>query len=246
MTDREFITDHEFNTRWWGAPVGVVRSAAFFSRPPAERQALLAPWEWVELSSDPERIAGVWQSVNDSGFALADMQVRFRIGLNRVPDAPSLETLDAQFADEHPFEVSDLADFTHERFLRLPGATQDRVNQRFAMWSADLLAASPGLCIQVSHHGVPQGWFLSQPGSGEAGKDGRSINLTLAMLSTSATVSGLYIYQKALRAYAKRGHRLGWASFSVTNQPVHNIYAHLGAHFLAPAGNWLWYGPGQT
>jgi glycosyltransferase involved in cell wall biosynthesis len=29
-------------------------------------------------------------------------------------------------------------------------------------------------------------------------------------------------------------------SFSVTNTPVHNIYATLGARFLPPGGNWMW------
>jgi hypothetical protein len=82
-----------------------------------------------------------------------------------------------------------------------------------------------------------QGWFLSCPGKQ------RGLELTLAMLSNTAEISGMLLYQQACIAYAGRGHRLGGASFSVKNTAVHNIYATLGARFLPPGGNWLWVSP---
>jgi hypothetical protein len=60
------------------------------------------------------------------------------------------------------------------------------------------------------------------------------------MLAKDAVVSGMLLYHKACLEFAQRGHRLGEASFSVTNTAVHNIYAMLGARFLAPVGQWLW------
>jgi hypothetical protein len=91
--------------------------------------------------------------------------------------------------------------------------------------------------MQLSLNNRLQGWFLSRPGMQH------SLNLALAMLSNTAEISGLLLYQQACVAYAGRGHRLGNASFSVTNTPVHNIYAALGARFMTPGGNWLWLSP---
>jgi hypothetical protein len=37
-----------------------------------------------------------------------------------------------------------------------------------------------------------------------------------------------------------------WPSFSAANTDVHNIYAHLGARFLAPAEQYLWVRDGRS
>jgi hypothetical protein len=66
------------------------------------------------------------------------------------------------------------------------------------------------------------------------------LNLTLAAARRQARISGFLLYEKGLAAYAARGHRIGFASFSVMNTPVHNIYAKLGARFTPPTAIWLW------
>ena len=41
---------HEFNTKWWGQPAGIIDDAGFFSLPaPARRQAL-EPFQWASSS----------------------------------------------------------------------------------------------------------------------------------------------------------------------------------------------------
>ena len=97
------------------------------------------------------------------------------------------------------------------------------------------MADRPDLCVQVSLGREVQGWFLSAT-------DGDGLELTLAMLSRSATVSGLLVYDRALAAYSERGARLGKASFSITNPAVCNIYSVLGARFLSPVSHWIWEG----
>ena len=66
------------------------------------------------------------------------------------------------------------------------------------------------------------------------------LDLTLAVSSRNAKVSGLLLYQACLSAYERAGHRIGFASFSIRNSPVHNIYANLGARFTSSMGIWLW------
>jgi hypothetical protein len=225
---------HDFNTRWWGAPAGIVDDAHFFSLPSGEREKALAPYRWVEFKSGLAE-APPPPVLARAGFFLADTQIQFRIALKAGGGSSCEEGLTVQFADEVPFEMrdEDLAPFEHERFQHLPNQTGARITARYAEWGRLLVQEHPETCVEILSGGAIQGWFLSCPAE-------KGLNLTLAMAHQSARMSGFLLYERGLAAYAARGHRVGWASFSVTNTSVHNIYAKLGARFVAPLGIWLW------
>ena len=229
------IRNHKFNTRWWNSPVGFVHDPAFFSCDPATQQELLKPYAWVEFYSQIDQ-APPLQDLATAGFFQTDTQLQFLLNLNKVELTPSMDMLEYNFADHKSFtiEPEELAIFTHERFRHIPDCTEARTNERYALWANDLIREHPKTCMQLFLNDRLQGWFLSRPG------EQRGLNLALAMLSYSADISGMLLYQQAFVAYAGRGHRLGNASFSVTNTPVHNIYATLDARFMPPGGNWLW------
>jgi hypothetical protein len=230
------IERHDFNSTWWGSDVGIVRDPAFFEVAAERRAELLAPFAWVEHRAPLEGEAT--GAVHAAGFSQVDTQVRFKIGLARLEGTPSTERLDVRFADEGELAVrlEDLADFRHERFQHLPGITPSSLNRRYALWSEHLIARDPTACMEVVDGGVPQGWFLGRHTDG-------GLELTLAMLRRDARISGLLLYHRALLAFAQRGARVGFAGFSVSNTPVLNIYAALGARFLTPEGCWLWTRP---
>lgn len=230
------VREHALNTEWWGERVGVIDDPRFFLLAEPERRRLLEPFAWVEFSSDLSRARPILWQIAGAGFAQVDVQVNFRINLKAVQLDQSARDLEVVFADERAFDVAShqAESFTAERFLLLPDATQDRVDGRFTLWAAKLLKQSPDACMQLVHKGRVQGWFLARPDAGAG------LNLTLAMKQRDAAVSGLHLYQRALRAYADRGHVLGWASFSLSNTAVQNLYSNLGARFTAPKGNWLW------
>jgi hypothetical protein len=225
---------HEFNTRWWGAPVGIVDDRAFFAAPPGERKLALAPYRWAVFRANLKHAPSL-STVHKAGFFLADTQIQFRIGLKSGLGTCCGEELEVRFAAETPFELEDrdLALFEHERYCHLPGHSPERTNARFGAWGRQLIREHPETCIEVLAKGETQGWFLSQPSS-------RGLNLALAMLHRSAKISGFLLYEKSLASYAVKGHRIGWASFSVTNSAVHNIYVKLGVHFVEPTGIWMW------
>ena len=231
------IREHAFNTAWWGAPAGIVTEQVFFERPLAEQRELLAPFAWVEYRQLYDAEPPVW-ALSAAGFTHADVQVRFKLGLHQVKASPTLDAIDAVFASDEPFAVApdDMAVFNHERFLLLPNATPECVNRRYATWANDLISEQPEWCLEVRMDGRPQGWFVSR-------MDGRSLNLTLAMLRKDATISGMHLYHKAMVEYAKRGARIGHASYSATNTMVMGIYARLGVRYLVPEGFWLWIAP---
>ena len=229
---------NEVNTRWWGAPAGIVDDPGFFALPEDERVRALAPYRWVEFKS---AFAGAppLAAMARAGFFLADVQIAFRIAL-KDGGGPCGERLTVRFADEAGFGYleHDLASFEHERYVHLPGHTPERLNARYADWGRQLICEHPGTCLAVLSEGEAQGWFLSQPAV-------TGLNLTLAVAHRQTRISGFLLYEKSLAAYAAKGHRVGFASFSVMNTAVHNIYAKLGARFTAPMGVWLWIATGS-
>jgi hypothetical protein len=228
------IEQHAANTAWLGVPTGVVTDDKFFTLGADARSRLLAPYAFVEFKH-PLASAPPAAVLLNADFAWVDVQIEFRIGLSRIEETPSLRELTVRFADESPFTVRDgeSRSFEEERFTELPGMTQEALDRRYTNWARQLIAEHPATSLEISREGKPQGWFLSRPSE-------HGLNLLLAMLHRDATISGMLLYQKGLRAYAARGHSLGWAGFSVRNVNVHNIYARLGARFTPPVGCWLW------
>lgn len=226
------IREHEFNSRWWGGRAGVLDRLDFFELSDAEQKSALEAFEWVELRAPLEDAP--LAAIQRSGFFQVDVQIPFRIALSRVPSSPSLSEFTVERASETPFTIADdeLAPFDKERYRHLPGVTPERLTRRYGQWSRLLLESDPAWCLRISSNGRVQGWFLSQNT-----RDG--LALELAMLHREGTISGTYVYQKALLTYAADA-RLGFARFSVANPAVLNIYARFGAQFFAPAGSWFW------
>jgi hypothetical protein len=228
------IKRHDFNTRWWGTPVGIVTDAQFFQQRAEDQREQLAPYEWAEFAGVlPEIVSPV--DVLRAGFFQADTHVQFRLDLRQVTTPTCSEEIAIESADSVPFSIGleQMALFRHERFLQIPGTTLERVAERYALWSADLIAESPSTCLRIACGGATQGWFLSRVQEGK-------LNLTLAMLSRDASLPGATLYRAACHAFGHRGHRIGYASFSVSNTSVHNLYAQMGARFLEPRHHWLW------
>lgn len=228
------IRRHELNSDWFGAPVGIVTDPAFFALGAGEQRDLLADFAWTEFRAAPDT-APHPAAVRAAGFAWVDAQIEFRISLPQVELAPSAAALEVVWADTAGFRATfeSCRSFDNERFLAL-GIEQSRVDERFRAWAHRLVDSQPEWCVEVRGGDRTQGWFLAEPGS--------TLGLTLAMLHEDSTVSGHLVYQRALAAFAGRGARVGQAGFSVRNTAVHNIYARLGARFVAPMYCWMHFG----
>jgi hypothetical protein len=232
------IHRHDFNSEWWGTDVGIVADPAFFQQPTSIQVAALQKYAWVEfaqpVSKPPLRTA-----LAQTGFFHVDTQIRFRLDMRKVELSQCARQLEVKSATELPFEIepTSFRPFLHERFQVLPGATEFRVCERYSLWASRLISLSPATCLRFNLNDEIQGWFLAQPGD-------EGLQLTLAMLSTRAIISGYDLYARAIAHLAKLRHRLGFASFSVSNLNVLNIYSRLGAHFLEPRECWIWV-PGE-
>ena len=228
------IRDHAFNSQWWGERVGFVESSEFFLLPRKTREDLLAPYAWAEFRSSMESSPSPWQLLQ-AEFIQADTQIECRIDLRKVPPLSSDAGLTASSADTGTWSLSreQFATFRFERFAWLRGMTAERLAERYYLWAQLLAERAPAWCLQFRRDDEIEGWFLSEPGN-------RGLNLALALQSSSSSLSGALVYQLGLVEYARRGASIGYASFSVRNTPVHNIYSHFGAAFTPPTGCWLW------
>ncbi len=227
------IREHVFNGHWWGARVGFLHDPSFFSLDPAEQRALLKEYAWVEFVAPVGAVSP--HVLSRAGFVPIDTQIGVQLDLTRVPPPPPMIELTAVSADEQPFAISadEMASYERERYRYLPGITPHKLNERYALWSKALIVAQPQWCLQITNGAQVQGWFLAE-------QEREGFRLTLGVLHRDAQISDLALYQKALSTYARRGQYVGTARFSVTNTAVHNLYARLGARFLAPRGYWLW------
>lgn len=228
------IKRHDFNTQWWGDEVGIVTDPQFFAQSAAQRKNALERFSWVEFVQPVSKLPAR-TILADTGFFNVDTQIHFRLDTSNLRLSPCASALALEIASDSPFEIQDdeLKLFPFERFYALPNATESKVSHRYALWGRKLIQQNPATCFRFLQNGEVQGWFLSHTES-------RVINLTLAMLSRKALISGYDLYSRALAEYATKGFRLGMASFSVRNTPVHNIYAKLGARFLEPRECWMW------
>jgi len=230
------IHKHEFNSLWWGNDVGVVQAKdlMMLSADEVDRQNSRFAWIEARASRTPGSAPIDALQMQALGFFHVDTQIQFKIGLNRLKSTPSLDDLEVRFADAEPFNVNngDFKAFEFERFSQLPECSTEKINERYRLWSQQLIADNPYNCLRIFLNGDVQGYFLSR-------KNPAGFELTLAMLHSNAKITGMHLYHKALLAYTERGIHIGKASFSVYNAAVHNIYASLGARFLSTEDFWF-------
>jgi hypothetical protein len=231
------ITINEPNAAWLGEPAGTLVDSSWFEKPIALQKQELNRFSFVEFKA-PLDATPKGDVLRDSGFFWSDVQISFRLALDKLPSSPSLDRYQCVSAVEQPFVVdaAELRDFANERFFALPGMNAFRLNARYAVWANQLIARQPSSCFRIMLDGRVQGWFLGS-------REGSTVNLTLAMLAADASSSGAHLYHKAASAYAAQGCILGKAIFSVRNMPVLNIYSKLGAQFMRPEGVWMWVKP---
>ena len=218
------ICENEFNSAWWGKRVGILTDPGFFSLPRGDQACLLDPFDWVEFRS-PLDTAPPAAVLSATGFCMADTQIDFRVALRRVPISDRC-ALELRFADESPFAVEgpELRDFRHERYLQLPGITAAKVNDRYARWANLLVRESPAWCVQAFHRSRLQGSVSLAAAPG--------LNLALAMLHREATISDAPLSRNHVRIRSEA--QVGWASFSVSNVEVANMYAGWAATSRRP------------
>ena len=156
------IKTHEFNTQWWGKPVGIVTEPRFFEQPESERRALLQPFEWVEFKMPLEECPVETVMLHRAGFMQVDTQINYRLSLVNLQEPESLAGLDVEFADERPFDIGEdeIKSFEHERYFKLPGITAEMVNRRYVLWCRQHLREHASECLRVVYEGQVQGWYL--------------------------------------------------------------------------------------
>jgi len=230
------IREHAFNSEWWGAPVGILEVEPFLAAPAEERTPALHDWAWVECVSTSPTPA-LRTALCQAGFVHADSTIQFRLDLRRVTDVPTSDEIAIRRGTQCPsLGIYEIRPFLHERFQLLRGATHERISERFVRWARDLHAETAETVLQFEAAGRPVGWFLARP-------RGQTLDLVLAITAPGSKLPGAALYRAACVQFARDGYRIGVAGFSVRNLDVLNIYASLGARFVAVRECWIWQPP---
>ncbi len=82
------IRKHEFNTRWWGKPVGIVDDTEFFFLDEDLIRAQLDPYDWVEFKSVLDAVTPL-KKITRAGFFQVDTQLPFSLNLKSLDETPS-------------------------------------------------------------------------------------------------------------------------------------------------------------
>jgi hypothetical protein len=231
---------HDFNTEWWGKPTGIITDPAFFSLPKEQQIEILAPYQWVEFRAEDEKHPSL-QAISKAGFFQVDTQINFQIDMRKLQPTSNTDALSIHSASKIPFsiDIDSIKSFSAERFKHIPDIKRHKIDERYVLWSKKLIAKNPEWCMEIKKNGIVQGWLLSS-------KTDKGLNLTLGMRSLSGDTTWYYIFQKALMEYVKQGADIGWASYSVTNIPVMNVYSALSVRLTGCEHFWLWVNKGDS
>ncbi len=232
--DDRVIRRHDFNSDWWGAPAGIVTDPAFFSLAPELQRAELEPFAWAEFRHDLET-APPEPLLVDAGFALLDVQVGYRLELSPTPSVPGAGDIEVIDATDDRFEgaFEEMQSFSSERYLKIPGSSPERNDDRFRRWARLQVERVPQHSLELRDpSGIVQGWFLTEP-------DDDGTRLQIGMRRRGGTTRGTVLYDAAFSWLCRRGAEVGHATFSVSNIATMNVYAKLGARFTSSVGCWF-------
>ena len=230
------IRQHDFHSKWRGAPIGIIESNDFFKLSNNEISTNLTKYLWVEF-----RVPSIFrsnQSVPKSlGFFLADTQLKLSLNL-RTLESPGASDIQVISASKSSFVINkdDFLPFHAERFLQIPGVTESDITDRFQLWANMLIDQQPESALRLVMNGKNQGWFFGT-------RNNKSLDLSVAMLARGATISGKSLYSVALDYFKKNGNHRASGRFSSANFPVLNIFSERGAIFSSPLDIWIWLNP---
>ena len=215
------VRRHNFNSEWWGGEVGIMNPESLDEFEDLEIIQEMDGYNWVELKLDGRNDLPT-ERLGRLGFEYFDTQIAFRVSLRGIDTSPSVDGIVVETASDRKFSIEpdEILDFSHDRFSRIHGCTARKARERYSMWGNNLIDSHPNFALKMTSSGIVQGYFIGC-------RNESGFELSLAMLGTKSNITGMHLYQRALKAYEEMGERVGKASFSVFNTPVLNIYSEL-------------------
>ena len=222
------ISEHRFNSDWWGAPAGISSSVDVLTADRSQLSPACQPYAWVEARAhpgSPRRLAGTYKRLR-----LGRPSTSYRASLNRIETLP--EDWSYVSAEERSIDLSDFAEFNGERYSRLPGITPRRIADRYQRWADNLVEKHPSACATILKGNQAAGYVFGSV-------NGRKAEFTLAVASRSASVPGLGIYLGAASLYRDLGASTMVSSLSAANLSALNAHVAIGCLFVSATGVWL-------
>jgi hypothetical protein len=220
---------HDFNSKWWGSPVGITWNPECLSSSSQEWKAEAESFSWVEARVPASMVPTQAERVSN-GFFWADLQLEYRVSLRKIQSLPgSWSVIDAA---ERQIDPKDFASFAGERYRSIPGITNEILQARYEMWARSLVRNSPSSCATVFDGREVAGYVFGT-------MDGLRANFSLAVASRRSTSHGLGVYLGAAELFRRCGAKSMHASLSAANTSALNSHVILGCTFVNATTIWL-------
>lgn len=222
--------EHDFNSRWWGARVGISTEFEALELTESALAEAAAGFDWVEVRV-PEKLIPIGWVRPPNRLSHVDIQLSYRVSLRDIPRPP--ENIEIVASVDLPIDQGDLDLFRTERYARLPEMNQRRLQSRYEMWATELSQASPESCATVLSNGIPVGYVFGSVAD-------RTSHFTLAAGSRTKAAPGLVVYLGAAAFFRGLGARSMNSSLSACNVASLNAHVALGCIFREATGVWIW------
>lgn len=223
------IRKHEFNSAWWGSPVGISSDVQDLFQNPEQLCSELTTLDWIEfrIAFDdlPTRKLGP-----ANGAQLVETQLTYQKNISRIGGCPGGVTILP--ATQTPINVNNFSPFSHERYSKLRKVDTDRLALRYRQLADQLVKNSPETCASVFYKSSLVGYIFGHLKETTAVFD-------LAVTSINAQVSGQALYDAAGYMFNQAGASRMTSSFNAANLGALNAHVRMQCSFIEATSIWL-------
>jgi|688.fasta_scaffold13632_7 hypothetical protein len=223
------INVHEFNSLWWGNPVGISIEVEdlFLSQEQLLSDETL--FDWIEFrvpfGTLPNQKLGP-----DNGAHLVETQLTYQKNISRLGSCP--EGVELVTTTEQIIDFSDFSAFSHERYSKLRLVDSEKLARRYSLLAGRLVEEAPRTCATVFYKSLLVGYVFGRVKEGTAVFD-------LAVTSKQSQVSGQILYEAAGHLFNQAGAKRMTSSFNAANIGALNAHVRMQCRFIEATSIWL-------
>lgn len=223
------ILQHDFNSSWWGAPIGISSDVNDLFLTREQLSTSLNKFEWIEFRVPVVTLPS--QKLGPTnGAHMVDMQLSYQKNISRL-NVP-LSGVEILKATEIEINFNDFSPFSHERYIKLNKVDHEKLAMRYCLLAQHLVQNSPNTCATVFYKSSLVGYIFGHV-------TGTTAVFDLAVTSKSSQISGQILYEAAGHFFNMAGANKMTSSFNAANIGALNAHVRLQCRFLEATSIWL-------
>jgi hypothetical protein len=223
------IRTHEFNSVWWGSPVGISSDVQDLFQTAEQLSSELTVFDWIEYRIAFDDLPT--QKLGPSnGARLVETQLSYQKNISRMNACPAGVTILP--AIQISIDVNNFSPFSHERYAKLREVDSNRLASRYRQLANQLIENSPETCASVFYKSSLVGYVFGHI-------NGTTAVFDLAVTAVNAQVSGQALYDAAGHMFNQAGASRMTSSFNAANLGALNAHVRMQCSFVKATSIWL-------